>query len=166
MNFQFYVEKLKAFEKFKEFIKENPEAFLCSCFFVMDKEGGDNQQHFDYWTIKDKKMISFKLESQEVAPIEVINPEIPEKVSLDLDFDFNKINEMIEKKKEQEKIKNKIQKYIFSIQMKEGKHYLLATVFVSGFGLLNVRIDLDKMEIVFFEKKSFFDIMKITRKKD
>ena len=54
MNFQFYVEKLKSFEKFEKFIKENSDAFCCSGFFIIDTEGKDNQQHFDYYLPKEK----------------------------------------------------------------------------------------------------------------
>jgi len=38
MNMQFYVEKLSHSEEFKEFMKKNPDAYLCSGFFVIDKE--------------------------------------------------------------------------------------------------------------------------------
>jgi len=38
MNFQFYLEKLKHSEEYKEFLKENPEAYPCSGFFTIDKE--------------------------------------------------------------------------------------------------------------------------------
>ena len=39
MNLQLYLEKLKSSGVFKEFMKENPKAYLCSGFFTIDKEG-------------------------------------------------------------------------------------------------------------------------------
>jgi len=42
---------------------------------------------------------------------------------------------------------------------------LIGTVFISMLGLLKVRIDVEKMKIVLFEKKSFFDMMSIKKKK-
>ena len=49
MNFQFYLEKLMDSGDFQKFKKENPNAYLCSGFFSIDKEKGlDNQQHLDY----------------------------------------------------------------------------------------------------------------------
>jgi hypothetical protein len=166
MNFQFYVEKLKASDSYKEFIEKNPEAFVCSGFFIIDKEGNDNQQHFDYWIPKDKSMVSFKLEANcEIAPIQMIDDKVPEQISLDLDFDFKEIERLIEDKKEQEGLRKKIQKYLFSLQKKDNKHYLIGTVFISMLGMLKVQIDLEKKEIVEFEKKSFFDIMKVKRGK-
>jgi len=47
MNLSTHLKKLKSSEQFKRFIKENPKAFLCSGFFVIDKEGTDNKKHFD-----------------------------------------------------------------------------------------------------------------------
>lgn len=49
MNLQFYLEKLENSEVFKNFMKRNPNAFLCSGFFVIDKQGKDNKQHFDFF---------------------------------------------------------------------------------------------------------------------
>ena len=66
MNFQFYVEKLKNSKDFKSFIKENKGAFLCSCFFVIDKEepGKGDKQHFDFYVPSTKKAFSFILEKK------------------------------------------------------------------------------------------------------
>jgi len=167
MNFQFYVENLKEFRSYKEFMKKNPDAFPCSGFFIIDKQGMDEQQHFDFYIPKDKKMVSFKLEDNcELEPLEFVEEKVLEKLDLNLDFDFKKIEKMIEKRKEEEGIKSEIQKYLFSLQNSETGHILVGTVFISMLGMLHVKIDLDKMEITLFEKKSFFDIMKVRRGKD
>ena len=60
MNFQFYLEKFFSNKHFQEFKEKNKKAFPCSCFFVIDKKGKDNKQHFDYFTPEDKKLFSFK----------------------------------------------------------------------------------------------------------
>lgn len=57
MNFQFYWEKLQSSPEFKEFIKENKEAYSCSGFFTLDKEGSDNQRHIDFFRPFPKKDI-------------------------------------------------------------------------------------------------------------
>ena len=65
MRFQFYLEKLHNSEEFNSFIKENPKAYLCSCFFILDKENReapDNKQHFDYYVPESKETFSFKIE--------------------------------------------------------------------------------------------------------
>lgn len=163
MNFQFYVEKLQDSEKYKDFTKENKKAFLCSCFFTIDKEGEDNKQHFDFWN--EEKFYSFQLEKNELVPVEVPETNQPEEVSLDLDLDFNDIENIIEQKMEEKNIKNKIQKFLYSLQKKDGKHYLIGTVFISGLGMLRIKICIENKELLDFEKKSFFDVLKISGKK-
>ena len=62
MNFQFYAEKLKNSKKYQKFLKENKNAFLCSCLFVIDKEEGKDKQHFDFYIPSSKKIFSIPLE--------------------------------------------------------------------------------------------------------
>ena len=165
MNLQFYIEKLKNSDIFKKFMKENPDAFLCSGFFIVDKQGNDNKQHFDFYLPKDKKIYSFQLENMQLVPLEDFG-KVPEKISFEHDIDFDKVGEMIEKKMASEGIKSKIQKMLFSLQNKDDKDFLIGTVFISALGMLKINIDLKTMEIIDFEKKSFFDIMKISKKKN
>ncbi len=163
MNLQFYLEKLHASDVFKEFMKQNKGAYLCSGFFTMDKEGKDNKRHLDFFVPALKKIFSFKLEnSVDVIPIELAIEKIPEKLSLDHDFDFEEIQKLIEEEMKKQGMKNKIQKIILSLQSFDGKTFLVGTVFVSMLGLLKVKIDLEdnKPKIVEFEKKSFFDMVK------
>lgn len=170
MNIQFYIEKLHNSKEFKEFIKENPEAFACSGFFVVDKEEDknkrDNKFHFDYYIPDKKEMFSFKLEKGvEKALVERFDKKKPEEISIKLDFDLEELEKIILKKMEKEKIQNKIQKIIFSLQKLKGKDFLVGTVFITGLGMIRINIDLKTMKITLFEKKSFFDLMKIKRKK-
>ena len=41
MNLQFYLEKLKESDEFRNFCKSNPDCFLTSGFFVIDKISDD-----------------------------------------------------------------------------------------------------------------------------
>ena len=54
MNIQFYLEKLLNFETFQEFSKKNPEDYLCSGFFIIDKESKDDKAHLDYYLPKEQ----------------------------------------------------------------------------------------------------------------
>ena len=67
---------------------------------------------------------------------------------------------MIIDKMQEQAINNRIQKILFSIQTKEKEIFFIGTVFISGFGMIKVNINLSKMEITDFEKSSFFDILK------
>ena len=164
MNFQFYIEKLKNSEIFKKFINDNKEAFPCSGFFVVDKQGQDNKQHIDFFIPKENKMISFQLENKcSLVPLEIQEGFKPERISLKHDFEFNAVEKIIQAKMANKGIKNSIQKFLFSLQHKGARDFLVGTVFISNFGLLKVNIDLTDMEIIHFEKKSFFDMLKITK---
>ena len=181
MNFQFYLEKLYSSEDFQKFIEENKDAYLCSCFFVIDNEKGDNKQHFDYFLPTDKKMFSFKIESDcEKVPVEYFGTQgctpkniqedistegIPAKISDNYDFSFAEIEKLVLEKMEEEGVKSKIQNILLSLQNVDGKDVLLGTVFISALGMIKVRIDLEDMSISEFEKKSFLDMFKIVKRK-
>ena len=165
MNFQFYMEKLLSSKEFGEFKEKYKDSYLASGFFSIDKKGKDNQQHLDFYIPSDKKMFSFQIEkSLEPLPIEIHDERVPAKVGDGINFDFDKIEKMIEGKMFDDKINKEIQKILFSLQNMEGVNYLIGTIFISGMGILKVTIDLDEMKIVDFQKKSFFDMMKIIRK--
>ena len=169
MNFQFYLEKITANEEFQKFKKENPSAFPCSCYFVVDKENEKNpndQQHVDYFIPENKKMVSFKIESDcERVNVNPIGDKIPEKISLNYDFDFSEVQKKIEEKMKEEGIKNKIQKLIYSLQRLKGKDYLVGTIFISGLGILKIHYDISEKKITHFEKKTFMEMLNIFKKK-
>jgi len=168
MNSQFLLEKLKDSSEYKTFVKENKDSYLCSGFFVIDMENKEtgNQYHLDFFVPESKKTFSFELENGvKLVPLERIDEKFLEKVSLKENFDFNEIEKIISREMEFKKINNKIQKMIFSLQNIKGKDLLLGTIFVSGFGMIKANIDLKDKRIVDFEKKSFFDMLNIMRKK-
>jgi hypothetical protein len=173
MNIKFYIEKLENSGIYKKFIKENPDAFLCSGFFVIDKQGSDNKQHLDFFVPEKNstngKTFSFQIDKEiNLVPIEErdniennknLFPK-PKKLDFNYDFDFNEIEEIIQKKMEENKIKNTIQKYLFSLQKVENRDYLIGTVFISMLGLIKVNISLPEKKVMIFEKRSIFEIVK------
>tara|TARA_Y100000034_G_scaffold41320_2_gene50848 strand:+ start:10295 stop:10798 length:504 start_codon:yes stop_codon:yes gene_type:complete len=166
MNFQFYLEKLYESEDFKKFINENKDAFFCSGFFILDKQGKDNKSHLDFYIPSKKKMFSFQLEDGiKLVPVEILDKKVPEEILEDSDFNFEEMEKLISKKMEEENIKNKVQKIIFSLQKLKEKEFLIGTVFISLMGLLKVNIDIKNKKIAQFEKKSFLDMMNITGRK-
>lgn len=165
MNFQFYLEKLFDSEEFKKFKKENKDAYLCSGFFSIDRQGKDNQQHFDFYVPSNKKMFSFQLEKEfEIVPLENYGEMIPEKLSEKINFDFDEIEDIIINKMKEENVNKQVQKLLLSLQSLEGKNFIIGTIFISGMGLLKVTIDLSENKIINFEKKSFLDMFKIIKK--
>jgi hypothetical protein len=168
MNFQFYFEKLMESKDFNKFVKDNNDAFLCSAFFIVDKKGEENKQNIDYFVPSVKKMFSFKINNNvEMIPVEDYGDGFkPEKIPDNVDFNFTVIEDIILKRMEEEKIKNKIEKLLLSLQTRDKKTYIIATIFISSLGILKVNIDLDNNKILDFEKKSFFDMIKVVKKGD
>lgn len=168
MNFQFYLEKLFGSEEFGEFNKQNPDAFPCGCFFGRDFENlknPDNKNAIDYFVPSIKKIFSFKLDNEvKMVPVELIGEQAPEKISLNYNFDFDEVEELILKKMEEEKLIEKVQKILLSMQNQKGKDFLVGTAFLSKMGLLKLIIDVAEMKILEFEKKSFFDIINVFKK--
>ena len=161
MNFQFYLEKLIASDVFRDFIKENKDAYPCGGFFILDKEGSDNKQHFDYYVPSLNKIFSFKLEGEvQLIPVEMIDSRIPGKIKSNYNFDFNDIEKMIKEEMVKQEIDKKLQKIILSLQELEGNDYLIGTVFISGLGMIKININISEMKIIVFEKKSFFDLVR------
>jgi len=139
---------------------------MCSGFFIMDFEKADHQKHLDFYVPTLKKVFSFKLENGiEKVPIDTFDDRTPKKLFIDYDFDLDEIEKLIKEKMVEEKIKSRIQKILLSLQNSKGKDLLTATVFVSGLGMLKVNINPISKKITDFDKKSFFDMMKIIRKK-
>ena len=146
-------------------MKENPQAFLCSGFFIIDKEKDETIVHFDYTLSEGDKIFSFQLNGKiQVVPIEKIDGKNLNKISSEFEFDLDEIEKIIEKEMEKQEVKSKIQKIVISLQEVDGKVHLIGTIFVSMLGLLKVNISLPEKEIVEFEKKSFFDIVKVKKK--
>lgn len=165
MNFKYYLRQLQENSNYKKFLKENPDAYLCSGFFTIDKEGDDNKQHLDFYIPSKKSMTSFQMEQDaKMTTVDLLPDKVPEKISLDFDIDFDEIEKQIYERMRTHRINNRIQKLIFSLQKSEDKDYLMGTVFISMFGLIKVNIEAKTGKIIDFEKKSFFDLVSVFKK--
>ena len=185
MNIQFFLEKLKGSEEFKNFKKENPKAYLTSCFITLDIEGKEknNQYHLDFFVPakNDKKeelgtWWSFKLEKgielEQLQKMDMTGVEIPDfiknpsKITAKSTIEFDEIQRLVQEEMDKKDITNKIQKILMVLQKQSDSDSVekyVCTVFISGLGLLKVIIE-DANDgggkVVFFEKKSFFDMMR------
>jgi hypothetical protein len=165
MNLGFYIEKLHSSDEFADFQRENPGAYLCSGFFVIDREKSDHKIHFDYISPESKKISSFQMENGiRMANLEKMEGAVLEEISHDLELDFDELEEVIWAEMEKNNIKSKIQKIMLSLQKSGGKTFLAGTVFVSALGMIRLSILLPEKKITEFEKKSFFDIVNVFRK--
>ncbi len=160
MNFKDLLKDLRLSEDFKKFKKEKKDAFLCSAFFIIDEDKKNNKNHLDYYVPSTKETFEFKLESNFQKEKLRDFQEVPERIKEDLDFNFEEIKKIINKKIEEEKIKNKIQKFIFSLQSLNNKNFLIVNLFLSGMILVNFKLSLKNKKILEFEKKNLFDFLR------
>ena len=169
MKFQFYYEKLLASEDYQKFMKENPKAFHCSGFFALDleKKGEGNQVNFDVFLKEPKpKMFTFKVSGKtELLPVDNFDTRTPEKLSMNYTFDLDEVKDLIQKKMDEEKVKGKMKKILFSLQKMEGVDYLVITAFIDNMAMLKVTYDIAENKIIDFQKKSFLDMFKVLGKK-
>lgn len=167
MNFKTYLQKLEYNKEFQNFIKKNPTAYLCSAFFIIDKENSNHKQHFDYFLPEENKIFSFQIEeSCKQVPLDNLNPEIPEKLLLETDLELQEIEDLIQVEMDNQGIKNKIQKILFSINKFNKEEVAIGTVFISNLGMIKLRIGLKDKKILDFKKESFMDMINIFKKKD
>ncbi len=166
MNFKYFLRRLQESSDYRKFIQENPESYPCSGFFTIDKEGNDNKQHIDFFSPGKEKITSFQMEQEgKMTTIDVLDKKIPTKLNLDYDIDFDEVENLIYNKMREHGINNRVQKFILSLQNLEGKDYLMGTVFISLFGLIKINIEAKTKRIADFEKKSFFDLVNVFKKK-
>jgi hypothetical protein len=166
MNSQFLLEKLEDSEEYKKFMKENKDAYLCSAFFIIDfEQNPENKYHFDYYIPSTKKTFSFEYENGiKLVPLERYDEKVLEKLSEKQHFDFDELYDKVKERMEEEKINNKMIKMIFSWQNFEGEDTLFGTIMLSGLALVKMVYNIKEDKITEFEKKSFFDMMKIVKK--
>ena len=113
MNLQFYFEKLGSSEEFRNFLNENPNAYFCSGFFVIDKEKEGDRIHLDFAVPGDGKIFSFQMEEGiNVAKLENVNDRILEEIPREIEFDFAELEDILLREMEKQNVKSKIQKII------------------------------------------------------
>ena len=165
MNLGFYMEKLHSSDKFQTFLRENPSAYLCSGFFVIDMEKKDNKVHFDYLNPKNDKISSFQMDNGiKVVNLEQTDERVFEGISDSIEIDFDELQKIIEGEMKRNNVKSRIQKIMLSLQKNNGQTQLVGTVFISTLGMIRVNISLPEKKITEFEKKSFFDIVNVFKK--
>ena len=167
------MKKLEASEEFKKLMSEDEKAYFCSGFFVRDLEGEHNESQLDFYSPKNKKILSFDVNKKvKKIPIdkEPVNMEhkkfIPEKIEDKVNIDLDQIESMIMDGMHNRGMTDKIKKLIILLQEREGKNSWNCTCFLSGLGLLQVHLDDESETVLFMERKSFMDIIIPLKKGD
>ncbi|MDP2925545.1 MAG: hypothetical protein Q8N99_04180 [Nanoarchaeota archaeon] len=153
-------------EEFKNFLKENPDAELCTGFFILDFFGNDIKKSLDYKV--GERIISFsinelgEIKTYEDKLIEDKNRDFPElekidhKIKLDLDE-----TEGIAKTLTLDKgISARFNKIIAVLQKYNGKETWNLTCMLEGLIIVHILIDAMTGELIKFERKSMMDLIK------
>ena len=168
MKAQHYIKKVKESQVFKELLKEDSGAYLCSLFFIRDFIEKKNETQVDFYSPKKKTIFSFKVNGKvEKAPnkkaktIEnkkFIPKPLMEKTKLDID----EMRDTLTDEMHNREMAYEIEKVLAFLNIVDGKPVWNCTGFLRGLGLLQTHVDDETNSILFMEKKSLFDMIKFT----
>jgi hypothetical protein len=171
MKIQHFVDKVEKTKEYKDFMKKYPKTYLCSLFFVRDFSENHNETHIDYYTPSTKKIISFDLDKKVTkSPIdkkaENMKHEkfVPKKLGNKIKLDIDRLKPIILDEMHNRGLTDNIQKMIIILQNIENRDVWNCTCFLNGLGLLQCKVEDSSETVLFMEKQSFFDLIKIFRK--
>jgi len=165
--------KLEKSEIFSKFKAENPDAFLCAGFFILNFKGNIYEYSFDFKN--DKQIFTFKIPiAGEIVLLaeDVLAAQKPlEEIKLDMQVDINDLRILVEKELVKQGIKNKLEEIIAVLQSVDlGKDDSLEkrsfntiwnlTCMCEGFTIITIQVDSKTGQVIKFEKKSLFDFAK------
>jgi hypothetical protein len=156
--------RLEKSNEFKKFKSENPEAFLCAGFFIINLKGNIFEYSLDFRN--DKQIFTFKIPENEKSGIIMLQDEILdktkplEKINLDVQIDIEDLREIIEKNLELNNIKNRLEEFIAVLQNLNNQIVWNLTVMLEGFTIINIIINSETGNIEKFEKKNLMDFIK------
>lgn len=171
MKINKYVTKVKKSNDFKKFIKENPKAYLCSLFFVRDFSGNHNETFIDFYSPKIKKIISFKADGKvQKIPIhkkaETLEHKkfVPKKLGKKMKLDIDILKQIILDEMHNRNFTDEIKKILVVLQNHDDRDIWNCTCFLNSLALLYCHVEDMSESVLFMERQSFFDIMKILKK--
>ena len=169
-----YIRKVKKSQQFRDFLGENPEAYLCSLFFTRDFLEKKDETNIDFYSPEKGNIIIFKLneatgevERAENKTAESLTQKnfVPGKLSQQIKQDIDGMKAIILKEMQKQKIENELQKILVSLtNSEEGKPVWNITGLLKGLGLLQARIEDRTGNVLSMEKRSFFDMLRFTGK--
>lgn len=160
MKFEHYIKKLSDSEIYKSFKKENPRAYLCAGFFIIDFETGKNIYQLDYM-LKNRKIATFSLE--EGVKVHVSNApfrkKLPE-IKGDITTDLKALKGIVEDEMKNRTITDNIKKIIAVLQVVDGRIVWNLNCITNNLNILQIHIDDANGTILKFMKYSILDFVK------
>jgi len=165
-----YIKKVRDAAAFKEFMQEDPKAYLCSLFFTRDFNEKSSETQVDFYSPKQKMIVSFKVDKKvERAPLgkkaETLTHKsfVPKVLAEDIKMDIDEIEPTLMDEMHNRGMTYQIDKVLAFVNVTDNEVVWNCTSFLRGLGLLIAHVEDKSKTVLFMEKKSFFDILRFTK---
>src|SRR3989338_7105900 len=165
-----YIKKVRESQVFKDFMKEDPKAYLCSLFFTRDFAEKRSETQVDFYSPKIKMIVSFKVDKKvERAPLgkkaETLTHKkfVPKALTEKIKMDVDEIEPTLTDEMHNRGMTYHIEKILVFVNVTDGEVIWNCTSFLKGLGLLLAHVEDKSESILYMEKKSFFDILRFTK---
>jgi len=169
MKASHYIKEVKKSQAFKDFIIEDPQAYLCSLFFLIDFNERHNETQVDFYSPKEKKIVSFKVgKGIERIPlnkkVETLTHKkfVPKPLKENIRMDIDAIKPTLTDEMRNRDMTYEIEKLLAFINVADDRVMWNCTGFLKGLGLLQAHIEDSSESVLFMDKKSLFDMIKFT----
>jgi len=161
MKFEHYAKKLEESEEFAKFIRQNPEAYLCAGFFVLDLETGNHIHQIDY-VLPNNKIATFLLDDGVKLKIsdKPIKKKLPHIEKLQIKTDLEALQGIVEDEMKNRTVTGKIKKIIAILHILDNKLIWNLQCILDGLNIVQVHIDDEDQTILKFEKHSLMELIK------
>ena len=161
MKIKPYVDRLANSKEFKNFEKENADAFMMAGFFIIDIESGKNLHQIDYYIPSKKKIAAFTIDKGVTMQIlSSINSKIPEKLDIKTKIDMDALKGILEDEMKNRNITEEIKKMIAVVQNIDGKKVWNVNCILSGMEILKAHVEDESESVLKMEKSSILDYIK------
>lgn len=161
MKIQPYVNKMSNSPEYKQFIKQNSDAFLAAGFFIIDYESGNNVHQIDLYVPSKKKVAAFTLDKKIIMQMmDLMHAKAPEKLDINTKIDLDALKGILEDEMKNRSITEEIKKIIAILQTVDGKKIWNLNCILSGMELIRAHIEDDSKSILKMEKFSMLDFVK------
>jgi hypothetical protein len=156
--------RLEKSDVFKSFKAQNPDAFLCAGFFILNYKQNNRKYAFDFRN--DKQLFTFDFPENEQAHIilkidELLpSPKPLDKIHIDVQVDIEDLEEIIKAGLRDNNIKNQLEEIIAVLQNIDNQIVWNLTCMCEGMVVINALVHSETSGILKFEKKNLLDFIK------
>ena len=162
MKFDHYLKRVEESSEFKKFKQENPKAYLCAGFFVLDFDEEKNSNQIDY-ILPNGKIATFVLDGGvkiKISDIAIKGKTDLKEINQESQLDIERLKGIVEDEMKNRTVTEDVKKIIAILQVYNGKLIWNLNCLLAGLGILQIHIDDKDGNILKFEKHSLLDFMR------